>query len=116
MTPEELKQLSLEDQTKLLQGLADKIPTIQVQKNGEAGPPREIELDGYEKLYIDSILYRKDAATKSFQLSQIELKACEQMQQQLVNSLVTKHGIDTQNQDMHIDAARKMIIVQDKVT
>lgn len=116
MTPEQIKDLPLDEQTKLLQTLAQQIPAIQVQKNEEAVLPREIDLDGYEKLYVDSILYRRDAANKSFQLAQIEFKACEQMQQQLIGSLVTKHGVNTESQDIHIDAARKVVVVQSKVT
>jgi hypothetical protein len=71
--------------------------------------PRDLELDAYEQLLIDNLLYRELAARRALELANRDLDEVAQLRRNLLQSLSAKHKVKdgwTVNVDFQKKAAK----------
>lgn len=77
--------------------------------------PQEHELDQYESLYVDAILWREDAAQTKIKYAKTEIDSCKLMRQNLMTRLVARLGIDLETHSVSINQdTRRLTVVKRK--
>lgn len=79
----------------------------------EAKKPRALEVDQYDQLFIDNILWREKAAKAAQELAARDLADVAKMRADLILKLRTKHQLEPDWQIV-IDQVRKTAIAERK--
>jgi adenylosuccinate lyase len=69
------------------------LATLEAAK-AEALKPKPLELDEYEKLYIDNILFRELAAKRLAELASRDMHDVNALRAEIIKKLRAKHGVD----------------------
>lgn len=109
-TEARLKELREEmDKVSALQEQVEQ-PTIELPKPPKL--PKEVDLDHWESLCVDAIVWREDAAKANIRFAKSELDGCKQMRQNLMAKLVARLGINPETHTLNINKdERKAIVV-----
>lgn len=79
----------------------------------EAKKPRQLEVDQYDQLFIDNILWREKAAKAAQELASRDLADVAKMRADLILKLRTKHQLEPEWQVV-IDQVRKTATAERK--
>lgn len=111
----DMAEESIHAKLKELQEQLDDIGTEKVVKNlGGLDLPREFSLTPQEIVYVDSILWRQEAAELKIKLGKIELDGCQGMRQSLAHQLVERMGINPETHTVSINSETKRATVLPK--
>lgn len=81
------------DQEQMNKAIESALAAKLAEKADKPEQPRDLDLDAYEKLYIDNLLYRELAARRALELANRDLDDVAQMRKDIIKRISEKHKV-----------------------